>query len=848
MKEKKPFWLAVPRNWELAPGCGRSVDPVFSEEILDRRLCWSTSDEEIASVDRWGRVTAKAEGKVEITAVSLAHPSITASCLLAVRSEPTRLSHSVVGRRDYGGTPVEESNVPQKIVERWSWTHAKDQIPKEVWEELEVRTGGNQKAVTADGAVWSITEYGIRRDSPGERLERDRVMRLMGNRYLYDIDGPVTAILPDGKNGIWAATDHGITHIQVERMSAEKKAELLSENTQRYTCRRGAVTESRYIDGRWIALENDNDGLWTSMYAVGELFHYAVLRDEGVKGEKLKSVKEAALRSTEAVLLLANISCRTGTKEASIHYQTNQSGGKGYTKLSLVKEGNGSLPIPGKNPADRATIGAKPPSYPKSWGNLREEDGLEKRTRWLAGFPARNYILKGLTSECPDTYDFHDGIYYSIQPGGQAVSKTGKHLEDTLINGEYNVGLQVDASADIPLRLFHLVSGTTNPKTGRPFGKEDIIYKGDTSLDEIIGHLFLYKVAYDVLGPEDPELKEIIVSTVRNLAQHFSDNGYMLIDASGQPCTWGKASREYFYSDHGALNAPLAAAVLLCVFKTAAYITGEQKWEDEYHLAALEEPYQYAAIMTQYWERCSEYIHSYVETSTGMVGEKLKSQDVFYEILLLSNLNYSDEEMAMMCFYLLFQMESSEKLLGQYRTALDAWWNSIQYSENPLWYFMYQLLCQGQEWRDAYGNKMLDTAAWALGRHPIDLRRWCATNSRRDDVESVSVAQFGWGGEKRYELCYKKEAGSTPVEAFSNARDPAHEEELISYLKRVKASFAVAAPDERSFHKFNRPTYVLKGADQEYYQPMMMEASTTYTLPYWLGRYHRLLRKGRENL
>ena len=74
----------------------------------------------------------------------------------------------------------------------------------------------------------------------------------------------------------------------------------------------------------------------------------------------------------------------------------------------------------------------------------------------------------------------------------------------------------------------------------------------------------------------------------------------MLIDASGQPCTWGKASREYFYGREGSLNAPLAGAVLLCVFKTAAYITGEKKWEDEYRLAALEKPYQYADIMTQY--------------------------------------------------------------------------------------------------------------------------------------------------------------------------------------------------------------------------------------------------------
>lgn len=65
----------------------------------------------------------------------------------------------------------------------------------------------------------------------------------------------------------------------------------------------------------------------------------------------------------------------------------------------------------------------------------------------------------------------------------------------------------MDASAEIPPRLFRLIQHAVNPQTGKPFGREDIVYKGDTSLDEIIGHLFVYQVAYDILGPEDPELR-----------------------------------------------------------------------------------------------------------------------------------------------------------------------------------------------------------------------------------------------------------------------------------------------------------------------------------------------------
>ena len=45
-------------------------------------------------------------------------------------------------------------------------------------------------------------------------------------------------------------------------------------------------------------------------------------------------------------------------------------------------------------------------------------------------------------------------------------------------------------------------------------------------------------------------------------------------------------------------------------------------------------------------------------------SEALKSGS-FSEILLLSSLNYSDEEMAMLCFYLLFQMEQDEQTAGE---------------------------------------------------------------------------------------------------------------------------------------------------------------------------------------
>jgi hypothetical protein len=34
----------------------------------------------------------------------------------------------------------------------------------------------------------------------------------------------------------------------------------------------------------------------------------------------------------------------------------------------------------------------------------------------------------------------------------------------------------------------------------KQYEAHDLVYKGDTSVDELIGHLFLYKVAFDIMS------------------------------------------------------------------------------------------------------------------------------------------------------------------------------------------------------------------------------------------------------------------------------------------------------------------------------------------------------------
>ena len=53
--------------------------------------------------------------------------------------------------------------------------------------------------------------------------------------------------------------------------------------------------------------------------------------------------------------------------------------------------------------------------------------------------------------------------------------------------------------------------------------------------------------------------------------------------------------------------------------------------------------------------------------------------------------HYSDDEEALLAFYLTFQLEDDPALLDKYKAGLNGYWQAITMGENPLWYLIYQL-------------------------------------------------------------------------------------------------------------------------------------------------------------
>jgi len=337
---------------------------------------------------------------------------------------------------------------------------------------------------------------------------------------------------------------------------------------------------------------------------------------------------------------------------------------------------------------------------------------------------------------------------YRVTRAPQALANAHRSIEAILFLEE------VAGRRGFPARSF-IRKGDPLPRDGEWHWTDDGQYcwKGDTSSDEIVGHFFIFGVAFDLLP--DSDLKRRMVQTATRIMDHILDHDCNLVDVDGQPTRWGwwgpaKLVQE---PEERALNS----LQLLSFLKTAEHLTGHPRYTAAYRKAAWD--WQYAD-----W--------------VGRLNE------------FRTELNYSDEELAMLAFYGLFRYEKDPRLLAAYRRGLDQWWANMQRQANPLWTFIYLL---GRP--DAPVD--LAAAVWTLYRMPLDTIAWWVTNSHRQDlVWAPEPDRFG-----------------------------------------RRQTLTLLPPDERPVMKWNSNPFVVDGGNGGGTE----DDGAAFLLPYWLGRYHRFI-------
>lgn len=273
------------------------------------------------------------------------------------------------------------------------------------------------------------------------------------------------------------------------------------------------------------------------------------------------------------------------------------------------------------------------------------------------GFVARTYVVP--TEPVPD-----DGLFYRKE-NGKAVC-----LPTSFAKKKGMAGMVIDASAPVPDRLAHLYRD-------EGYSDDGIVYKGDTSSDEITLHYMLIYFAHEILGGEDEELDELLKNSAKATLAHILDHGNELHECNGKPTTWAKWSRAYFDTMIGWSDGCLNSAQLLMYLRVVMHITGEKgRWQEAYDRLVSEEGY--ADRTTLHEARFA--LSSFFEGCEPVEG-----------------LMYGDHMLATAAYWVLITLEDNEELKKKYIEGYKGWNGTFRREHNPAYDFPYVLSCPGEE-------------------------------------------------------------------------------------------------------------------------------------------------------
>ena len=222
------------------------------------------------------------------------------------------------------------------------------------------------------------------------------------------------------------------------------------------------------------------------------------------------------------------------------------------------------------------------------------------------------------------------------------------------------------------------------------------LWKGDTSTDEMDGHMMGYFYFYELAA--DAAEKELVRDHVKRIVDYVIKNNYNFVDVDGTPTHWAvwspdQLNRDPDWSSERSINS----FELLTYLKFAGHLTGDEKYEKVYrHLIDKEE----------YLENVSQ----------------LNSKNPAWQI-------YFDRTLEGYLFPILLKYEKDPKLKEFYQKLMDEWMANQPEGEN---------LINNMAYAFATGKKVnLPQTIDFLRDAPLDLLDWPIDHTLREDVHVV---------------------------------------------------------------------------------------------------------------
>ena len=319
------------------------------------------------------------------------------------------------------------------------------------------------------------------------------------------------------------------------------------------------------------------------------------------------------------------------------------------------------------------------------------------------GFVARTYLLP--TEPVPD-----DGLFYRKENGRATC------LPTSFAKKKGMAGKVIRADVPVPERLAHLYKD-------EGCDGEGIVYKGDTSSDEITLHYLHLYFAHEILGKEDAELDELIGNAAKNTLDFIISNDNELMECNGEPTTWAKWSESYFATPLGWSDGCLNAAELLMYHKVVMHITGEKgKWEENCNRLADERGYA----------RLTALHDTRFFVSSGASG-----------LDPVEDLMYGDHMLATAAYWMLIALEEDPRHKALYREGYKGWNGTFRREHNPAYDFPFMLACPDEK----VNTEMLEN--WFRRQTSSRLCSSVSMSSRKDIAKRI---RFGGSKETSWLL------------------------------------------------------------------------------------------------
>lgn len=312
----------------------------------------------------------------------------------------------------------------------------------------------------------------------------------------------------------------------------------------------------------------------------------------------------------------------------------------------------------------------------------------------------------------------NDGLWTAMYLGGQIFRYAATKDPDALQNCRESMDAMerlytVNPVAGFPARSFER-SGHINElhdiERWQHSPEKEWDWKATTSSDEVIGHIFAFGAAAELV--DDPKIKKQAIMLIDTVMSHIVKNNMYLIDYDGKPTMWGKWHPDYVNSfPINVGDRKLNSSNIVAMLQTAYHFTKKEK----YKAKAFE-------LMNK---------HGYFENMMrpmSVIGRAPADADEHAKHMS-DGWNHSDDEMYFLGYWGLYRYALNDTLKTKYKKQIIDHWQAERPEKEGAWNIFTALT----------GTKEFDLneAVWYLQEHPMDLIDWVIKNSHRKDIEKL---------------------------------------------------------------------------------------------------------------